>query len=87
MELNLHQYNISIYLVIISMCFNKLIKIFSNNPKLKTPSTHFTTPKENLLNLSPLLTIYYFFNKIQMENPEVFTQTNKYSFDILKNKA
>ena len=42
-------------------------------PKLKTPSPYFITPKENLLKVSLLLTIYLFFNKILMENPQVFT--------------
>jgi hypothetical protein len=44
-----------------------------SKPPLKTPSPYFITPKENILKVSPLLTIYFFFNKIHMENPEVFT--------------
>jgi len=45
----------------------KLLEI--KNPKLKTPSPYLSTKKENRIKVSPPLTIYFFFNKIQMGNP------------------
>ena len=56
-------------------------------PQLKIPSNYFLTKKENILKLSCSLTIYYFFNKILMENPLVLTYPTNFPFDRLKNKA
>ena len=56
-------------------------------PKLKTPSNHFILRIKYKQKLSPSLTIYYFSNKILMENPQVLTYPTNFPFGILKNKA